>query len=170
MAQGKTKGLQAKASSSRHAKKAAAAPKKGLRNIPPKKEALVKQATMKQVRYFGTIAGIYCAYSDALEIVCQNQQVYRETDGVRSIFWQTDDYEKRCTTINSAYTGDRHAISTSKSRFTASWDRFINRSAKAYAEYAALTLCSIEEQAWDYQLMTACCISHRSFQCTQFSV
>jgi hypothetical protein len=36
MAQGNTKGLQAKASTSRHAAKAAAAPKKGKRFIAPK--------------------------------------------------------------------------------------------------------------------------------------
>ncbi|KAJ7644047.1 hypothetical protein FB45DRAFT_896756 [Roridomyces roridus] len=46
MAQGKTKGLQAKASSSRQAAKAAAAPKKGKRYIAPKKTILVKQAAM----------------------------------------------------------------------------------------------------------------------------
>ena len=47
--QGKTKGLQAKSSSSRHAARAAANTKKGQRHIAPKKAALVKQATMKQV-------------------------------------------------------------------------------------------------------------------------
>ncbi|KAE9403964.1 hypothetical protein BT96DRAFT_854143 [Gymnopus androsaceus JB14] len=46
MAQGKTKGLQVKAPSQRHAQKAAASTKKGKRHIPPKKTALVKQATM----------------------------------------------------------------------------------------------------------------------------
>ncbi|KAJ4001708.1 hypothetical protein F5050DRAFT_1722793 [Lentinula boryana] len=46
MAQGKTKGLQAKAPSQRHAQKAASSMKKGKRHIPPKKTALVKQATM----------------------------------------------------------------------------------------------------------------------------
>ncbi|KAJ3755973.1 hypothetical protein EV361DRAFT_948862 [Lentinula raphanica] len=46
MAQGKTKGLQAKAPSQRQAQKAAATTKKGKRYIPPKKAALVKQATM----------------------------------------------------------------------------------------------------------------------------
>ncbi|KAH7913409.1 hypothetical protein BJ138DRAFT_1134096 [Hygrophoropsis aurantiaca] len=48
MVQGKTKGLQSKASSSRHAAKAAAAPKKGKRYIPPKKASLVQQASMRQ--------------------------------------------------------------------------------------------------------------------------
>lgn len=48
MVQGKTKGLQNKASSSRQAAKAAANPKKGKRYIPPKKTALVKQASMRQ--------------------------------------------------------------------------------------------------------------------------
>ncbi|KIK91887.1 hypothetical protein PAXRUDRAFT_148485 [Paxillus rubicundulus Ve08.2h10] len=50
MVQGKTKGLQAKASSSkaRHAAKAAAAPKKGKRHEPPKKPALVKEASMRK--------------------------------------------------------------------------------------------------------------------------
>ncbi|KAF7982926.1 hypothetical protein HWV62_25212 [Athelia sp. TMB] len=48
MVQGKTKGLQSKASSSRHAQKAAANTKKGQRHIAPKKLALVKQASMKQ--------------------------------------------------------------------------------------------------------------------------
>ncbi|KAF8208831.1 hypothetical protein K438DRAFT_1812965 [Mycena galopus ATCC 62051] len=46
MVQGKTKGLQAKASSSRHAAKAAAGTKKGQRFIAPKKTILVKQAAM----------------------------------------------------------------------------------------------------------------------------
>ncbi|KAJ7857699.1 hypothetical protein B0H14DRAFT_2352169 [Mycena olivaceomarginata] len=46
MVQGKTKGLQAKASSSRHAQKAAANMKKGQRAIAPKKTILVKQAAM----------------------------------------------------------------------------------------------------------------------------
>lgn len=50
--QGKTKGLQSKASSSRHAQKAAANTKKGQRHIAPKKLALVKQASMKQVRFY----------------------------------------------------------------------------------------------------------------------
>jgi len=48
MVQGKTKGLQAKASSSRHAAKAAANTKKGKRHIAPKKTALVKQAALHQ--------------------------------------------------------------------------------------------------------------------------
>ncbi|PPQ72291.1 hypothetical protein CVT26_007121 [Gymnopilus dilepis] len=49
MAQGKTKGLQAKASNnSRHAAKAAANTKKGKRAIAPKKPILVKQAAMKK--------------------------------------------------------------------------------------------------------------------------
>ncbi|KIK69636.1 hypothetical protein GYMLUDRAFT_236138 [Collybiopsis luxurians FD-317 M1] len=46
MAQGKTKGLQKKAPSQRHSQKAAASTKKGKRIVPPKKPALVKQATM----------------------------------------------------------------------------------------------------------------------------
>ncbi|KII87008.1 hypothetical protein PLICRDRAFT_55892 [Plicaturopsis crispa FD-325 SS-3] len=45
MVQGKTKGLQNKGASSRHAAKAAAAPKKGKRYIAPKKTVLVKQAS-----------------------------------------------------------------------------------------------------------------------------
>ena len=49
MAQGKTKGLTRKAESSRHAQKAAAAPKKGKRVIPPKKAAAVKQAALHKV-------------------------------------------------------------------------------------------------------------------------
>ncbi|RDB18034.1 hypothetical protein Hypma_000876 [Hypsizygus marmoreus] len=48
MVQGKTKGLTQKASSSRHAAKAAANPKKGQRHIAPKKPILVKQAMMKR--------------------------------------------------------------------------------------------------------------------------
>jgi len=48
MVQGKTKGLQSKTSSSRQAAKAAANPKKGKRYIPPKKIALVKQASTRQ--------------------------------------------------------------------------------------------------------------------------
>jgi hypothetical protein len=51
MVQGKTKGLQSKASSSRHAAKAAAAPKKGRRAIAPKKVALVKQASMRKASF-----------------------------------------------------------------------------------------------------------------------
>jgi len=47
MVQGKTKGLQAKTASSKQTKKAAET-KKGKRYIPPKKAALVKQATMRQ--------------------------------------------------------------------------------------------------------------------------
>ncbi len=54
MAQGKTKGLQAKspAAASRHAAKAAAGTKKGKRHIPPKKTVLVKQAQMHKVLRF----------------------------------------------------------------------------------------------------------------------
>ncbi|KAF8555215.1 hypothetical protein OG21DRAFT_1507886 [Imleria badia] len=50
MAQGNTKGLQAKSSSSkaRHAAKAAAAPKKGRRHEPPKKTTLIKEASMRK--------------------------------------------------------------------------------------------------------------------------
>ncbi|XP_006462702.1 hypothetical protein AGABI2DRAFT_72803 [Agaricus bisporus var. bisporus H97] len=46
MVQGKTKGLQSKAPSARHAHKAAANTKKGKRAVPPKKVALIKQAQM----------------------------------------------------------------------------------------------------------------------------
>ncbi|EEB93242.1 hypothetical protein MPER_08129 [Moniliophthora perniciosa FA553] len=48
MAQGKTKGLQAKAPNPRHAAKAAAQTKKGKRYVAPKKNVLVKQASMKK--------------------------------------------------------------------------------------------------------------------------
>ncbi|TFK73579.1 hypothetical protein BDN72DRAFT_834449 [Pluteus cervinus] len=48
MVQGKTKGLQSKASNTRHAAKAAANPKKGKKYIPPKKQALVKSATLQR--------------------------------------------------------------------------------------------------------------------------
>jgi len=48
MVQGKTKGLTAKASSSRHSSKAAAT-KKGQRYVPPKKPQLIKQAAVKRV-------------------------------------------------------------------------------------------------------------------------
>ncbi|KIM89049.1 hypothetical protein PILCRDRAFT_812945 [Piloderma croceum F 1598] len=48
MVQGKTKGLQTKSASSRHAAKAAANMKKGQRHIAPKKAVLVKQATVKK--------------------------------------------------------------------------------------------------------------------------
>lgn len=51
MVQGKTKNLQKSTGNSRAAKKAAANPKKGKRAIAPKKEALVKQAKMHQVRH-----------------------------------------------------------------------------------------------------------------------
>ncbi|KAL1711092.1 hypothetical protein EV121DRAFT_285040 [Schizophyllum commune] len=46
MAQGKIKGMQAKATSARHAQKAAANTKKGKRTVPPKKQVLIKQAQM----------------------------------------------------------------------------------------------------------------------------
>ncbi|KAF5360662.1 hypothetical protein D9756_004766 [Leucocoprinus leucothites] len=46
MAQGKTKGLQTKAPSARHAQKAAANTKKGKKYIAPKKPALIKQTQM----------------------------------------------------------------------------------------------------------------------------
>ncbi|KAI0081554.1 hypothetical protein K474DRAFT_1656344 [Panus rudis PR-1116 ss-1] len=46
MAQGATKGLQKKTSSSRHAAKAASQPKKGKRYIAPKKTAAVKSAAL----------------------------------------------------------------------------------------------------------------------------
>jgi hypothetical protein len=47
MVQGTTKGLQVKANSNaRHAHKAAASTKKGHRNVPPKKVAAIKQASM----------------------------------------------------------------------------------------------------------------------------
>ncbi|THH09540.1 hypothetical protein EW145_g1938 [Phellinidium pouzarii] len=46
MAQGKSKGLQMKAESSRHAAKAAANMKKGRRTVPPKRTAAVKQAAL----------------------------------------------------------------------------------------------------------------------------
>ncbi|KAF9481192.1 hypothetical protein BDN70DRAFT_559907 [Pholiota conissans] len=46
MVQGKTKGLTTKSSSGRHAAKAAANPKKGKREIAPKKPLLMKQAAM----------------------------------------------------------------------------------------------------------------------------
>jgi len=48
MVQGKTKGLQDKASSSRHASRAAAAPRKGRKYIPPKKATLIKQTIVRQ--------------------------------------------------------------------------------------------------------------------------
>jgi hypothetical protein len=50
MVQGKTKGLQAKATSTRHTTKAAANTKKGKRHVPPKQTALVKQASLHKVR------------------------------------------------------------------------------------------------------------------------
>ncbi|KAL5512804.1 hypothetical protein ACEPAG_3070 [Sanghuangporus baumii] len=46
MVQGKSKGLQKKQESSRHASKAAANPKKGKRVIAPKKAAAVKTASL----------------------------------------------------------------------------------------------------------------------------
>lgn len=49
MVQGKTKGLQTKESSARHAKKAAANMKKGRVAIAPKKAVLVKQAALQKV-------------------------------------------------------------------------------------------------------------------------
>lgn len=60
MAQGKTKGLQSKAPSARHAHKAAANTKKGKRAVPPKKVALIKQAQMHKVCYiFSTLVYQY---------------------------------------------------------------------------------------------------------------
>jgi hypothetical protein len=55
MVQGKTKGLTSKAPNSRQAKKAAANTKKGQRHIAPKKTALVKQATLNQVRLIDNV-------------------------------------------------------------------------------------------------------------------
>ncbi|KAF8194246.1 hypothetical protein BJ912DRAFT_195040 [Pholiota molesta] len=49
MVQGKTKGLTTKTSSGRHAAKAAANPKKGKREIAPKKPLLMKQAAMHKI-------------------------------------------------------------------------------------------------------------------------
>lgn len=51
MVQGKPKGMQAKSpgAAARHASKAAAGKKKGLRDIPPKKTVLVKQAQLHKV-------------------------------------------------------------------------------------------------------------------------
>jgi hypothetical protein len=46
--------LQTKVISARHAAKSAAKTKKGQRHIAPKKAALIKQATMKQVNPFQT--------------------------------------------------------------------------------------------------------------------
>ncbi|KAF8809582.1 hypothetical protein BYT27DRAFT_7094092 [Phlegmacium glaucopus] len=48
MVQGKTKGLQSKASSSRHAAKSAANTKKGKRTVAPKKTILIKQAALQK--------------------------------------------------------------------------------------------------------------------------
>jgi hypothetical protein len=53
--QGKTKGLQTKSASSRHAAKAAANMKKGQRHIAPKKAVLVKQAMVKKVSLSQTL-------------------------------------------------------------------------------------------------------------------
>lgn len=62
MAQGNTKGLQAKPSSSkaRHAAKAAAATKKGRRHEPPKKPALIKEASMRKVSCAHTPCNTMC--------------------------------------------------------------------------------------------------------------
>ena len=49
MAQGKSKGLQKKAESSRHAAKAAANTKKGRRVIAPKRAAAVKKEALNKV-------------------------------------------------------------------------------------------------------------------------
>jgi len=49
MVQGKTKGLQTKAPSARHAQKASANTKKGKKYIPPKKPVLIKHAQMHKV-------------------------------------------------------------------------------------------------------------------------
>jgi hypothetical protein len=49
MVQGKSKGIQKKAPSARHAQKAAANTKKGKKHVPPKKPALIKQAQMHKV-------------------------------------------------------------------------------------------------------------------------
>lgn len=50
MVQGQTKNLHRKVSSSRSQQKKPAQPKKGQRNIPPKKAAAVKQAALQKVR------------------------------------------------------------------------------------------------------------------------
>ncbi|KAF7291594.1 hypothetical protein HMN09_01250500 [Mycena chlorophos] len=48
MAQGKTKGLQSKQTTSRAAHKASTTTKKGKRYVPPKKTSLVKQAAVQK--------------------------------------------------------------------------------------------------------------------------
>ena len=64
MAQGKTKGLQAKSGpSARQVSKAAAATKKGKRYIAPKKTVLVKQAAMHKVFQVPLLPGVF---TDAL--------------------------------------------------------------------------------------------------------
>lgn len=59
MVQGKTKGLTSKASSTRHAAKAAANTKKGKKYVAPKKAILVKQASMHKVST--SFLGLTCA-------------------------------------------------------------------------------------------------------------
>lgn len=96
MVQGKTKGLQSKASTSRHAAKSAANTKKGKRTIAPKKPILIKQAALHKVHR------VSCSYQTNLSdhfypktgFNGQNQQVYWAPDGICRIFRQVDYYEK----------------------------------------------------------------------------
>ncbi|KAH9979998.1 hypothetical protein BGW80DRAFT_1164113 [Lactifluus volemus] len=70
MVQGTTKGLQVKANSNaRHAHKAAASTKKGHRNVPPKKVAAIKQASMHKAseRYQPWISALSAKINKSVE-------------------------------------------------------------------------------------------------------
>lgn len=136
MAQGKTKGLQQKAPSARHAARAAAAPKKGKRIIPPKKAAAVKQAAMHKVRFLlqtelhskSLSVGVafllvlcisanlhprslvffeLTSLSCVLTVsVCKNRQVDRTTNDLCRIVWNSHHNEKR----SAARVSSRYAL------------------------------------------------------------
>jgi hypothetical protein len=96
MAQGNTKGLQAKPASSkaRHAAKAASAPKKGRRHEPPKKPALIKEAHMRKVSYHPFVRRPLHTPSHISGTQSQGHQVHRTANGICGVCWQADDHEK----------------------------------------------------------------------------
>lgn len=119
MAQGNTK-LQAKASTSRHAAKAAAAPKKGKRFIAPKVRLACNKyffssfqtqnahrkpfSSSRQLctRCVCCFANVYSSHLFT-ESHCENQQVDRTDDGLRRLEWETHDNEEcRTRSVSSA--------------------------------------------------------------------
>ena len=99
MAQGKTKGLQTKAPSARHSRKAAANTKKGKKYIPPKKPALIKHVQMHRVSLW---LPLYLREADLVDIVleCENWQFHWTANGLRRLSGQTDNHEKHCRSVS----------------------------------------------------------------------